>query len=409
MVETTGGQYEGDDRLNQVLLATDERTGRLDIQGFLEDLLELVREILKVDTAAVLLLDPSGNYLVATAARGLEEEVYQGFRLPVGSGFAGRVGSERRPVTIEEVTRATVRNPVLHQKGVRSLLGVPMLVGTEFIGIVHVGTLSPRRFSDEDIAMMQWVADRAAVVTRARVSEGERIAAGVLQRSLLPARLPDVGGLEFAARYVPAGIGGIGGDWYDVFLLPSGSLGIVIGDVVGHNLRAAVVMGRLRSALRAYALDNHDPAEVLAKLDRKVHHFEPDMMATVLYAMVEPSGRRMYVSLAGHLPPVLVVPGESAQLLDLPVDPPVGVRAGLPRTATPVDLPPGWVAFFYTDGLVERGTEDIDEGLGRLVKAVVHGSCEDVCADVMAKLVGSAPASDDIAVLAACAAVAPGD
>jgi hypothetical protein len=155
------------------------------------------------------------------------------------------------------------------------------LVSGAVMGVLHVGTLSPRRFSGEDSGLLQLVADRVALAVHARVSRVERTAATVLQRSLLPAKLPDVAGFEFAARYIRGGDGEVGGDWYDVFGLPSGSLGIVVGDVVGRGLAAAVAMGRLRSALRAYAVDCHDPAELLGKLDRQVRQFEPEVMAIV--------------------------------------------------------------------------------------------------------------------------------
>src|SRR5204863_5015805 len=113
-------------------------------------------------------------------------------------------------------------------------------------------------------------------------------AAAALQRSLLPSPLPATAGAQMAVRYVP-GEGTVGGDWYDVFTLPSGQLGVVIGDMTGSGLPAAVIMGRMRSALRAYALDTCDPAEVLARLVRKMQHFEPGAVATVAYVVFDPS------------------------------------------------------------------------------------------------------------------------
>ena len=119
-------------------------------------------------------------------------------------------------------------------------------------------------------------------------------------------------GAELAARYIP-GHGGVGGDWYDVFTLPSGEPCVVMGDVAGSGLKAAVIMGRMRSALRAYALETSDPGEVLDRLDRKMQHFEPQAMATVLYAVIDPSLEQMRVSLAGHLPPVIAEPGAASR------------------------------------------------------------------------------------------------
>ena len=191
----------------------------------------------------------------------------------------------------------------------------------------------------------------------------------------------------------------MGGDWYDVFHLPSGWLGVVVGDVSGHGLAAAVVMGRLRSALRAYALECADPADVLTRLDRKVRHFEAGMMATAVYAMIAPGGERVLVSLAGHPPPMLAAPGGDAVTVQVPVDLPLGTGAHGTRRMTVVDVPPGGVLVFYTDGLVERRGELIDVGIGRLGASIAAAPADEVCAAVMAKLVGSESPTDDMALL----------
>jgi anti-sigma regulatory factor (Ser/Thr protein kinase) len=263
-----------------------------------------------------------------------------------------------------------------------------------------VGTLTYRRFTDRDVQLLQLVADRIALATRASVSEAGRTAAAALQRSLLPAQLPTVPGLEFASRYVPGERVGVGGDWYDLFTLPSGGLGVVIGDVVGRGLGAAVVMSRLRSALRAYALDDGEPDNVLDKLDRKVQHFEPNVMATVLYATLEPSLERLRLSSAGHLPPVLALPSEPSVFLDMPIDIPLGLRIKRQRHTSTIELPPGTLMCFYTDGLVERRGNSVNAALERLRTSVVSGPAESVCAAVMSSLTsGDSPPDDDIAVI----------
>ncbi len=343
------------DRLRRIEAVTDAGLAHLDVEELLKELLDRVRELLAVDTAAVLLLDSSSRFLIATAARGLEEEVRQGVRIPLGMGFAGRIAAEKRAVIIEQVDHSNVLNPILRERGICSLLGVPLLVSGRVMGVLHVGTLSVRQFSEQDSTLLQLVADRVALAVRARASQVERAAATALQRSLLPAQLPDVPGVEFAARYVPGGDGEVGGDWYDVFALPSGSLCIVVGDVVGRGLPAAVAMGRLRTALRAYALESEDPAELLRKLDRQVRQFEPEVMATVLCAIMEPSGEQLRLSTAGHPPPVVSASsGLPAAVLELPVDLPVGVSTARPRHTSTMALPPGAGVCFYTDGLIER-------------------------------------------------------
>jgi sigma-B regulation protein RsbU (phosphoserine phosphatase) len=200
-----------------------------------------------------------------------------------------------------------------------------------------------------------------------------------------------------AARYVP-GSGAVGGDWYDVFTLPSGELCVVIGDVAGSGLPAAVTMGRMRSALRAYALETSDPAEVLGRLDRKMGHFEPDALATVLYAVIDPGLDRMHVCLAGHFAPVIARPGQPAE----PANVTAGLLIGLTdveRPVTAVPIPPGTLLCFYTDGLIERPGELIDDGLARLCRAVTAEPPEVACSAVMRALVGSEPVGDDIALL----------
>ncbi|HEX8344937.1 MAG TPA: GAF domain-containing SpoIIE family protein phosphatase, partial [Actinoplanes sp.] len=357
------------------------------------------RDLLHVDTATILLLDGHTGELVATAAKGLEEEVRRGFRIRVGHGFAGRVAATRLPVTIYDVTPADVVNPILLDTGVRSLLGVPMLANGNLIGVLHVGALTLRHFGPDDVQLLQLVADRASPAGHARAQVLDRQAALALQRSLLPSRLPDIAGLDLAARYVPGHDLGIGGDWYDVFTLPSGWTGAVIGDVSGHGLASAVIMGRIRSALRAYALDRDDPAQALTSLDRKIHHFEAGTLTTAVYALIAPDRATVHLSSAGHLPPLLAVPGQPTRLVHLTVDRPLGVgRPPTNRHTTVLDLPPGAALVFYTDGLVERRGELIDTGIDRLANAIQSGPADALCDHIMSTTAEQHP-TDDIALL----------
>jgi sigma-B regulation protein RsbU (phosphoserine phosphatase) len=390
-----GGPVEA--RLQDIQSITDAALSRLDEQGFLAELVERVKAALRTDTAAALLLDHSGN-LVATAAAGLEEEVRLGVRIPVGRGFAGRIAAERRPVILDHVDHSTVLNPILMAKGIRALLGVPMVAGGRVIGVMHVGSLAPREFTADDIDLLQLAADRAATAVQSLSARADRAAVAALQRSLLPSALPVVPGLQLAARYVP-GQGVVGGDWYDVFTLPSGELCVVIGDVAGSGLPAAVVMGRMRSALRAYALQTADPGKVLDRLDRKMQHFEPGALATVAYAVFDRALDRAHIASAGHLPPVFATPGHAGALADVAGGLMIGVDSGTQRPVTTVKVPPGVLLCLYTDGLVERPEFPLDEGLARLSQAVTAGPPEAVCASVMAAMVGTEPARDDIALL----------
>jgi serine phosphatase RsbU (regulator of sigma subunit) len=389
-----------DERIQVLEAITDTALGHLGPGKVMETILSRVREVLGVDTATVLRFDAEAQLLRAIAASGIEEEVYQDVQITVGAGFAGRVAAERRPVILDHVDETTVVNALLWERGLRTLLGVPMVTGDDLVGVLHVGSVTPREFTEADVDLLRLVAARLALAVQIDISTADRAAASALQRSLLPGRLPDVAGMRFAARYVPGTEPGVGGDWYDLFALPGDRFGIVMGDVAGHGLNAAVIMGRIRSALRAYALESDDPAEVLSKLDRKVHHFEPGALATVVYGLMPASRDSVAISLAGHLPPVLAIRDRPSVFIDAPVDPPIGVT-GPKRRSTKIDLPPGSVLALYTDGLVERRDHLIDVGLRRLADVVTAEPPGVVCARVMAALVGTTPAQDDIALLVA--------
>jgi phosphoserine phosphatase RsbU/P len=386
------------DKLRDIQSITDAALSRLSPQEMLEALVERVRQALHADTAAVLLLDPAAGHLVATAASGLEDEVRQAVRIPVGKGFAGRIAAEGRCVILDEVDHTKVVNPILLDKGIRSLMGAPLRSDSAVIGVMHVGTLGPRAFTAQDADLLQIAADRAAITVQALSAQIDRTAAIALQRSLLPSALPVIPGLQMAARLVP-GVGNIGGDWYDVFPLPSGQMCAVIGDVAGSGLKAAVIMGRMRSALRAYALETADPADILDRLERKMAHFEPDAMATVLCAVFSSSFDQVAIANAGHMPPILAVPGEAAVPTPVVADVLIGAEQPQPREVSVVDLPPGAVLCLYTDGLVERRDRPIDEGIDHLCKALQATEPEVCCASAMAAMADISPHSDDVALL----------
>jgi putative methionine-R-sulfoxide reductase with GAF domain len=385
------------DKLRDLQSIADAALSRLDPEHLLAELLDRTKEILHGDTAAVLLLDQASGQLIATAASGLEEEVRQNVRIPLGGGFAGQVAASQRPVILDHVDYSNVLNPILTQKGIHSLIGVPMLAGGKLIGVLHVGSLHPRKFTAEDANLLQLAADRAAAAVQSLSGRTDRAAAAALQRSLVPPAPPLVPGLDLACRYVP-GEGSVGGDWYDVFVLPSGMLCAVIGDVAGSGLQAAVVMGRMRSTVRAYAMETSDPAEILSRLDAKMQHFEPGALATVLCVVFDPALDRVIISSAGHLPPVISRLGQPAMMVDVHADLMIGVAQLSERRVTTLDMPPGTTLCLYTDGLVERRDRPLDDGLTMLCLAVTAGPADAVCTSAMAAMASGAP-RDDIALL----------
>jgi len=360
----------------------DPALSELPLEEFLEELLIRVREAVAADTVAILLYDAETQQLEARAAKGIEEEVERGVRLPLGHGFAGRIAAERVPIFIADVDHADILNPLLRKRGIRSLLGIPMIVEGNLIGVLHVGSLTPRTFDERDVAVLQFAAARAAPgIERARLSlelAHEHRVAVTLQRNLLPRQLSEVVGVSTAARYLPSS-DEVGGDWYDVFELPQGNLGIAIGDVAGHGLRSAALMGQLRTALHAYAMEGHDPSRTLELLDRFIQETPEFAMATAAYGVLDPDTGTVRLASAGHLPPV-VIGGGQARLVEVEPAAPLGAVLYRRQEAVEFELAAEEVLLLYTDGLVEVPHVPLDDTLEDLVALVAPAtSAEEAC------------------------------
>ena len=368
---------------------SDPILSELGLDELLDELLLRVRAALRVDTVAILLVDVETQELVARAAKGVEEEVERGVRIPIGRGFAGRIAAERVPILVEDVDHADILNPILREKGIRSLLGVPLIVEGTLIGVLHVGSLHTREFVGTDIALLEMAALRAApAIERAQLYaalEHEHRVAVVLQRSVLSRKLPSVVGIEVAARYLPAR-DEVGGDWFDVIQLPRGLVGIAIGDVVGHGIRAAALMGQLRTALHAYAIESHGPGRTLDLVDRYVETIGGGM-ATVAYGVFDPESGGLRLASAGHLPPI-VVSDAGARVLDIAPAPPLGAFPYGSYGETELSLQTGETIVMYTDGLVERPGISVSDGIQKLADVVRSTmSVEDTCVLAVDRLV----------------------
>jgi phosphoserine phosphatase RsbU/P len=370
-------------------------------------LIENVRAEMRSDTATLLLLDASGTTLEPAASSGLGRRWRGATHVRLGSGFAGTVAAQRRPVILDQVDERSVVNPILRDAGVRRLLGVPVDGPDGLLGVLHVGSLSERTFGADDVARMEQLSAGIGQRLSEQRKHDAHLAALVFQRSLLPAAPPDVEGLDLAVRYLPAE-GDLGGDWYDIFVLPSGKVGVVMGDVEGHGLRSAVVMGRLRSALRAYALEHDDPAEVLSRLDRKLCHFEGEITATVIYAVTEPPFDTLLICTAGHPPPLVARPGQSrAQEAQLPAGLILGIDPHRERQSHELFFEQDAALVFYTDGLVERAGTDSAQPYEwkerlNLVCRAIHSAqdAETICSRVIATGLGDESVEDDVAIIA---------
>ncbi len=252
----------------------------------------------------------------------------------------------------------------------RPLLCIPLLTRRASQGVL---TLSPpdERWDADDAVMLIELTRRASIaLENARRFEHNRDIAETLQRALLT-DLPITPGLSLAARYLPATRGlNIGGDWYDAFRQPDGSLITVIGDVTGHGLHAAVMMSQLRTALRAYAVDGSSPGQLLTRLHQFLHRLHLDLYATAVIARFHPDDPTLTWAAAGHPPPVLRTPDGRVHTLDAKP----GAMLGIPLKQEIADhtaaLPPGSTLALYTDGLVERRSQGIDPGIHRLAEAL---------------------------------------
>ncbi|MFJ6515601.1 SpoIIE family protein phosphatase [Streptomyces sp. NPDC091406] len=246
------------------------------------------------------------------------------------------------------------------------------------------------------------VTDHAEAAERLRTSERRhRETAVTLQRSLLPQELEQPDDLRIAATYQPGGTdAAVGGDWYDVITLGAGRTALVIGDVMGRGVRAAAVMGQLRTAVRAYARLDLPPHEVIQLLDGLAAEIDASQIATCVYAVHDPNEGQLVYASAGHLPILVCDEDGTVHRAADPTGPPLGT-GGWVHTSGTIALPPGSTAVLYTDGLVERRSEDIDEGVASLARALsgAKGSPQVVCDRLIRSLGVTAEHDDDVAVL----------
>ncbi|GHD88136.1 SpoIIE family protein phosphatase [Streptomyces naganishii] len=306
----------------------------------------------------------------------------------------------------------------LRALGAHSLLAVPLLTGGTTLGVVLFGRRRDREpFGPEDVLAAEELAARAAVsIHNARRHTRARTTTMALQRSLLPQTLPDQTALDIASRYLPAGSqAGVGGDWFDVIPLSGARVALVVGDVVGHGIRASATMGRVRTAVRTLADVDLPADELLTHLDDLVLHLSVEegsatdpaaetaggIGTTCLYAVYDPVSRRCTLARAGHPPPAVVTPDGAVRFLDVPAGPPLGL-GGLPFEAVETELPEGSVLALYTDGLLEARDHDIDVALDRMFAELARPATtlDTVCDRVLTALLSHRP-DDDVALLVA--------
>jgi serine phosphatase RsbU (regulator of sigma subunit)/anti-sigma regulatory factor (Ser/Thr protein kinase) len=353
---------------------------------------------------------------------------------PPGSPPAEALATARPVIqgtTDRDVGRWASHDPVRTEKAVRhgfhSIMVVPLRArGATFGVATFVRHQRPERFEQDDLALAEEIVARAAVcIDNARRYAREHATALALQRSLLQGRQPAQPAVCVATRYLPGQSGvTVGGDWSDVIALSGSRVGLVVGDVVGHGVRAAATMGRLRTAVRTLADIDLEPEELLTRLDdvimRLADEDEPspdadDLTATCLYAVYDPITRRCTLACAGHPAPAIVTPGGEPEFLDLPAGPPLGV-GGVPFEETEIELPEGSLLVLYTDGLVESRERDMDTGLNAMQKVLsethrrpgARPDLEAVCDRLVEALVPESARDDAALLVARTRALAPG-
>jgi serine phosphatase RsbU (regulator of sigma subunit)/anti-sigma regulatory factor (Ser/Thr protein kinase) len=329
---------------------------------------------------------------------------------PTGVPNVIRTGrSELYPEITDEMLAEAIEDPeqlrLARELGLSSILIVPLIARARTLGaLTLVHAESGRSYDQDDLRFAEDLARRAAVaVDNARLYTQEHHAVVTLQQSLLPRQLPDIPGMEFAARYLPATSElDVGGDWYDAIVLGDGNVALVIGDVAGHGLEAAAVMGQFRNALRAYALDGRGPASAVERLNRLTRTFEQNDMATLLYGEFDAGTNSLRFVRAGHPPPLLRGPDGRVTAVDGRGSLPVGVSRNAHYESSVVELAPNATLLLYTDGLVERRGETLEDGITRLERVLADApeALEALCDHVIEMTAPDPERADDIAVLA---------
>ncbi|RGD58379.1 PAS domain S-box protein [Kitasatospora xanthocidica] len=318
----------------------------------------------------------------------------------------------RRSILVSEVTEEELSRIVASpdrvqpslDAGVHSYLMVPLVARGQVLGGAEfVRSRNPVPFGSADRSLAEELAARTALaIDNGRLYRRERDTALTLQRSLLPQEVHRTLGLDLAYRYLPSSVvSEVGGDWFDVVPLSSGRVALIVGDVMGHGIRAAATMGQLRTAARTLITLDLDPERVLYRLDEATAGIGEGQFATCVCVVYDPVDRQCTAASAGHLPPVVADTEGRAHLVELPTGAPLGV-GGVAFESAEFTLPEEGILTLYTDGLVERRGQDLDEGLQLLCRTVAdrRGSLEQTC-DAVLKRLTETTGEDDIAVIMA--------
>ena len=395
-------------RAERLQAMTAALTGSLTQQEVASVLLEQSMPAFDVDLGQIALYRPETNELESVRYVGADaSEVAPWLRYSAAAAYpsadAFRSGRTLVLDRAEYVRRYPELAEAFERLEVESIACFPLLAGGRGLGVAVFAWRTRRVLAPDELIFFETLASQCAqALDRARRYESERTIAETLQRSVLPDRLPEVDGLELAARYLPGTAGvEVGGDWFDVIPLDRGRVGLVVGDVVGKGVKAAATMGQLRNGLRAYALEQLRPAAAVTRLNRLLESFAEAPFATLAYLTVDPRRGLCRYTVAGHPPPLLARAGGSVDFLEGGRSLPLGVGPELGYEQELVELQPGDLVVLYTDGLVERRDSTLSEGLERLRRCVERAprEPESLVEAVLAECIGDVELPDDVAIL----------
>jgi serine phosphatase RsbU (regulator of sigma subunit) len=364
----------------------------------IDELIHRLRDALGADTVRILLASDDGRHLHGGGAVGLGDPTQWQDELPIGFGFAGRIAATRKPLIIEPPTYSSeILSPALRR--LAHVAGVPLLIGDELIGVVHVGHREAHGFDEDDLQLLFLAADRIALaIDQSRRFQLERQKTLMLQGSLLPETLAPIPGCTVQARYLPADTSStVGGDFYDVFDLRDGAVGVLIGDVAGKGIPAAAFVGLARHTVRSAARHTRDVQTPLLWLHEALEDTTGDDYCTALYGRVTPNARGVQFAFAcgGHPLPIILRAEGRAETVGTP-----GTLLGLvPEVKlheTVVDLEPGDLMFLYTDGVTDTRDHPLaNEEVGELLVAVADADPGRVCDEFERALRDLRSAQDD--------------
>jgi serine phosphatase RsbU (regulator of sigma subunit)/anti-sigma regulatory factor (Ser/Thr protein kinase) len=384
-------------------------TGSLTQREVASVLLDQSIAAFEVDLGAIALHRAETNELESVEYRGYGDEgIGPWQQYPVSARYpAAEAFRLRRTIVLDReryIASYPELAPAFERQAVETIAYFPLYAGGRGMGVAVFAWRAPRVLEGDELAFFETLASQCAqALDRARRYESERTIAETLQRSVLPERLPEVDGLELAARYLPGTAGvEVGGDWFDVIPLERGRVGLVVGDVVGKGVQAAATMGQLRNGLRAFALEQLRPSSAVTRLNRLLESVADAPFATLAYLTVDPRRGLCRYTVAGHPPPLLARSDGSVAFLEGGRSLPLGVGPDLRYEQDIVELEPGALVVLYTDGLVERRDSTLDEGLERLKRSVERAphDPEALVDAVLADCIGDADLPDDVAILA---------